>query len=100
MHKIMNKKIALVKLIRNSIIIPNEDKLALLGEIEQLGDGEMEALGRFLSAEHDFIFQNETGLRVGVVEIMKTLKNWKPKTLKPEVVQDPDKVYIGVGKAG
>ncbi|MBI5620557.1 hypothetical protein HY949_02145 [Candidatus Gottesmanbacteria bacterium] len=86
----MNKKIALVKLIRNSFIIPNEDKLVILGKIEQMKDEDVEELGKFLAEEHDFIIKHEAGLRGNVGEIMETLKSWKP----------PDKVYVGTGRAG
>ncbi|MEK7544311.1 MAG: hypothetical protein AAB557_05550 [Patescibacteria group bacterium] len=94
----MNKKIALVKLIRNSFILPNEDKLMLLDRVNGLSDGDVEELGKFLAAEHEFVLQNETGLRADVGEIMETLKNWKPEDSKKEEVREPDKVYIGTGK--
>lgn len=94
----MNKKIALVKLIRNSFIIPNEEKLELLGKIEGMSDQDVEEFGASLSAEHDFVMQNESAIRTDVGEIMETLKNWKPEVLKTESAKDPDKVYVGMGK--
>ncbi len=96
----MHKKVALVKLIRNSFIVPNEDKLALLGKIEQMQDEDVEELGKFLAEEHDFILKHETGLRANVGEIMETLKNWKPGRPPAEAVKESDKVYVGTGKAG
>lgn len=94
----MNKKIALVKLIRNSFILPNEDKLILFDRVNAMSDGDVEELGKFFAAEHEFVLENETGLRSGVGEIMESLKNWKPKALKPEAVQNQDKVYVGTGR--
>lgn len=84
----MNKKIALVKLIRNSFIVPNENKLELLGKIEEMSDQDVEELGQFLAAEHNFIVGNESALRANVGDIMETLKDWKPS----------EKVYVGTGK--
>ncbi len=94
----MNKKIALVKLIRNSLIVPNEDKLVLLGNIGSMKNEDVEELGKFLAEEHDFILQNETGLRANVGEIMEMVKKWNPQASSPDVVKDSDKVYVGVGK--
>lgn len=84
----MNKKIALVKLIRNSFIVPNEEKLELLGKIEEMSDQDVEELGQFLAAEHNFVVQNEPAIRTDVEDVMKTLADWKPS----------EKVYIGTGK--
>lgn len=85
----MNKKIALVKLIRNSFVVSNEEKLELLGKIEQMSDEDVEEFGAFLSSEHNFIVQNEPAIRADVEDVMKTLADWKP----------PEKVYVGTGKA-
>lgn len=84
----MNKKIALVKLIRNSFIVPDENKLELLGKIEKMSEEDVEELGQFLAAEHNFVIQNETAIRTDVEDVMETLQNWKPS----------EKVYIGTGK--
>lgn len=84
----MNKKIALVKLIRNSFIVPNEKKLELLGKIEQMREEDVEELGQFLAVEHNFIVQNETAIRADVEDVMETLRDWKPS----------EKVYIGTGR--
>lgn len=84
----MNKKIALVKLIRNSFTVPNEEKLELFGKIEQMSEEDVEELGQFLAAEHNFIVQNESAIRADVGEVMETLRAWNP----------PDKVYVGTGK--
>lgn len=86
----MNKKIALVKLIRNSFIVPNENKLELLEKIEMMSEEDVEELGQFLAAEHNFIVQNETAIRADVEDVMETMKDWKP----------PEKVYVGSGRAG
>ncbi|MDP1722161.1 MAG: hypothetical protein Q8L37_03050 [Candidatus Gottesmanbacteria bacterium] len=94
----MNKKIALVKLIRNSFILPNEDKLILLDRVNAMSGGDVEELGRFLAEEHDFILKNETGIRGNVGEIMETVKTWKPEASKTEKLSELDKVYVGVGK--
>lgn len=84
----MNKKIALTKLIRNSFIVPNENKLELLGKIEQMREEDVEELGQFLAAEHNFIVQHETAIRADAEDVIETLQNWKPS----------EKVYIGVGR--
>lgn len=84
----MNKKIALVKLIRNSFIVPNENKLELLGKIEEMSEEDVEELGQFLAIEHDFIVQSESVIRADVEDVMETLRDWKPS----------EKVYIGTGR--
>jgi hypothetical protein len=94
----MNRKIALVKLIRNSFLVSNEDKLALLDRVAAMSDADVEELGKFLAAEHGFILENEAGLRESVGVIMEELKNWKPDASKNEAVKEQDKVYIGTGK--
>ena len=98
MKKPMNKKIALVKLIRNSFILPNEYKLVLLDRVNAMSDGDVAALGRFLAEEHDFIIQNASALRADTAEIMETLKNWKTEQSQDIAVREPDKVYVGIGK--
>lgn len=94
----MNKKIALVKLIRNSFIVPNEAKLELVGKIERMSDQDVEELGEFLAVEHDFVVSHEDAIRADVGEIMKTLEHWEPQTSKIEAANDSDKVYVGTGR--
>lgn len=96
----MNKKIALVKLIRASLIVSNDDKLALLGKIETMSDEDVEKLGEFLAAEHDFIAQHEAGLRLSVGEIMEEMKRWNPgeDSARPTGADATDRVYVGTGK--
>jgi len=86
----MDKKVALVTLIENSFVLPNEVKLELLGRVEGLSDTDVEKLGTFLAAERQFVLDHEKGVRDSVAEILQMLDTPKP--------EPGDAVYVGTGR--
>lgn len=93
----MNKKIALVTLIEQSFLLSYEAKLGLLAQIKKMGDEDVDALGKFLAEERNFIVNNEqlvkdrTAAVVASVSAMNTMK-------APEDPTSHRAVYYGNGK--
>jgi hypothetical protein len=83
----MNKKVALVTLIEASVLLSDEDKLALLDRVPALNDKQVTALGKFLAAERQFALDHEDDIRRSMEKLMGTLDLPEKKT-----------VFIGSGK--
>lgn len=85
----MNKKIALVTLIKNSISIASEGKLALLHHVKQMTDEEVEKLGAYFRAEREFVLANTERIVGNVKTITETLLS---------ASSNSDQVYFGSAK--
>ncbi|OGG04212.1 hypothetical protein A2Z33_03600 [Candidatus Gottesmanbacteria bacterium RBG_16_52_11] len=57
----MNKRVALVILIKNCFSLSNPAKIELLRTVEDMSEEQVEALGKFLAYEREFIlkYQNQ-----------------------------------------
>ena len=84
----MQKKEALVTLLEASFVFSDEDKLALIDRVPALNDKQVDALGKYLAREREFVLEQEEDIRNNMDELMNELD-------KPE----PEKVYVGQGKA-
>lgn len=85
----MNKKIALVTLIKASIILSDEDRLVLLDLVPGLSDRQIDALGKFFVTERQFVLDHEDDVKQKLDSILTELER-----------EDHEKVYVGSGKAG
>ncbi len=92
----MNKKLALVTLIKHSMLLPAEDKIALLKRVGDLAENDVLTLGTHLSRERQFVMENAQKIQ----EYADSLVDYftlNPLTLEKD---NPDMVYVGTGKAG
>lgn len=98
----MNKKVALVILIRHSILLPDDSKLALLEQIQSMNDRQVDALGKFLATEREIALGSEQEIQAHVDEFVKELEINAQKGLQavPQSanLDKVDQVYIGSGK--
>ena len=97
----MTKKVALITLIKNSILLPNETKLELLARVATMGDDEVEAFGKFLTAERQFALQNESQIKFDASQIIESFNTVAPVAALAhnEMSELPEHaVLVGSGK--
>ncbi len=98
----MNKKIALVTLIRHSLILPDATKIDLITSLPSLNDRQVEALGMFLAKEREQLLESESQIMARIDEILVELDKTtsrKPASGGPVQAEDQiEKLYVGSGK--
>ena len=82
----MDKKIALVELLQHSILLTAEQKLLLLDALPSFNERQIDALGKFLSMEQQFVETHSD-------EILADMKK-----IYEELHLDDEKIYVGMGK--
>jgi hypothetical protein len=88
---LLNKKLALVTLIKHSMSFASEAKLALLEHVKSMTEEDVEKLGKYLLAEHTFVIENEDLILRCTKEVSETFDS-SPNT------RFDNTVYVGVGK--
>lgn len=92
----MNRKLALVTLIKHSLLLPAEDKIALLKRVGDLAENDVHTLGIYLAQERQFIMENAQKIQ----EYAGSLVDYFSQNPMNQNQDNADKVYIGTGKAG
>ena len=85
----MNKRLALVPLIKGSFLLSPDIKIALLKRLGELGEEEVATLGEYLAAERDFVVANSAKIQDYANTLVDYFSN------NPE---QQDKVYVGSGR--
>jgi len=85
----MNKKIALVDLLQESILLTAEQKLRILDQLPMFNEKQVDALGKLLALEQRFIETHNDDIKANMNTIYETF-------LQKEL---PEPVYVGTGKA-
>jgi hypothetical protein len=70
----MDKRVALVNLLENSLLIKDEIKKKLLEKIETMSDEDVDKLGKFLVLEREELLEDETGLTDEADKIIAGIK--------------------------
>ncbi|MFA5025811.1 MAG: hypothetical protein WC503_04860 [Candidatus Shapirobacteria bacterium] len=70
----MDKKIALIELIKNSFLIGNKLKKILLEKVEFMTDEEVDKIGKFLVWERDVVLDDEEGFLKEVDKVIEGVK--------------------------
>lgn len=92
----MNKRLALVSLIKQSLLLAADIKIALLKRVGELDAGTVEELGKYLADEQKFIVANAGKIQ----EYADTLIHDMDFSSIVHSDTDNDKIYVGIGKAG
>ena len=92
----MNKRLALVTLIKHSLLLSADIKISLLKRVGDLEENDVQTLGNYLAAELQFVKDNAQKIQ----EYAGSLVDYF--TLNPLIPtnDNPDKVYVGTGRAG
>lgn len=82
----MDKKIALVRLLRSSLLLSDAAKLAILDKVESMTSREVDELGEFLVLERKFVLDNEAFITANTTSLIDALE------------KSDKQVYVGSGK--
>lgn len=82
----MNKKVALVNLIEASVLLSDDDKLALIDRVPTLNEKQVDAMGTYLATERQFVLEHRQ-------ELTDSFNAMLAELTKPD-----EKVYVGSGK--
>ena len=87
----MNKKIALVHLIEESLLLSSGQKLELLDMVAGFTQKQVDALGKFLVSEQEFLLDNQEEILTHTQSMIETLTG---KVLAP----GENQLLVGKGK--
>lgn len=91
----MNKRLALVTLIKHSLLLSSDVKIALLRRVGDLKENDVQMLGNYLAAELQFVKDNAQKIQEYADTLVKYF-SLNPMTPKKD---NPDMVYVGTGKS-
>lgn len=91
----MNKRLALVSLIKQSLLLTSDVKIALLKRVGELDVGAIDLVGKYLADERNFITANAGKIQQYADTLIHDMDF---SSIAP--TNTDNRVYVGTGKAG